>query len=106
MLQHDWQPLVRQGRVLLVGDVAILDLREGYVQTVEQVYPAVDVQWTGLQAFLNAPAELPPMVEAGDPEAAYLFASNVGFPQAVLDRIQAGVMPFYDDIPPDLVYEY
>lgn len=96
--KKQWQRLAAKGRVLLLEDVAILDLRPEADPWVEHARLAYAPAWGFVGRFLHAPEPGPRVLVPGEPGRALKIAHKLGLSKKIQTAIGQGQTRFLDSL--------
>lgn len=99
-----WGRQVREGRVLLVDDYAIVEFGQDITPSVESARHMTPPTYGPVARWLKA-ADGSPVLVPGDPQAAAAFAREIDADESVVERALAGETPVLDALPDDLVLD-
>lgn len=98
-----WQRLARQGRVLAIDNLILIEVKAAVQHSVEHTRVAFVPKYRWLHAWLNAPNAGPRVLVPGDRRLALQIAQRIGSPPEVVGAVNRGTAPMLNVLPRRLV---
>jgi hypothetical protein len=101
---QEWARHVRDGRVLLIDDYAIVEFGPDVAPSVESARHMIPPIYRPIERWLKA-ADGPTVLVPGAPDTAAAFARDIGAKEAVIEHALAGETPVLDALPDELALQ-